>query len=387
MLLSHGALFTPLDLKHRMFRKAAPDAPQNGMLLGGLAPPTPRSEPNGLDALRHEALLASPLAQVVVTTGGLVGLVNRQAEQLFGLSPNDVGRPFRDLDVSYRPLELRRYIEQAQAERRTVRVADVSLNRAGLPISLEIQVSPLVDASGAVLGTTVAFHDVTEARRLHDELEVTNRQLETAYEELQSTNEELETTNEELQSTVEELETTNEELQSTNEELETMNEELQSTNDELQTINDELQDRTGELDTAKGFLEAILTSLRAAVVVLNTELTVRVWNQQAQELWGLRPEEAVGQHFLNLDIGLPTEQLRSLIRRTLADEAGPQEATVGAVNRRGRSIDVRVLASTLRTGPAITGTILAMEGVDGSGPVADRPIDRRSAGGRPSGVE
>ena len=201
----------------------------------------------------------------MITSDGLVALVNRQAEQLFGVSAHDVGRPFRDLEVSYRPLELRRHIDQAQTERRTVRLTDVALNRGGAVTSLEIQVSPLVNGTSEVVGATVAFHDVTDFRRLQDELEQANRQLETAYEELQSTNEELETTNEELQSTVEELETTNEELQSTNEELETMNEELQSTNDELQTINDELQDRTGELDAANGFLETILTSLRAGV--------------------------------------------------------------------------------------------------------------------------
>jgi two-component system CheB/CheR fusion protein len=293
-------------------------------------------------------------------------MVNRQAEHLFGMSPSDVGRPFRDLEVSYRPLELRRHIEQAQIERRTMRITDVSLNRGGRVTRLEIQVSALVDRAGEVLGASVTFHDVTDFRRLQDELELANRQLETAYEELQSTNEELETTNEELQSTVEELETTNEELQSTNEELETMNEELQSTNDELQAINDELQDRTGDLDAANGFLETIFTSLRAGVVVLNTELQVRIWSRQAQELWGLRPEEAVGQHFLNLDIGLPTDRLRSLIRRTLADEDGSQEATVGAVNRRGRSIEVRVLGSGLKTAAGeVTGVILTMEGVEG----------------------
>jgi two-component system, chemotaxis family, CheB/CheR fusion protein len=159
-------------------------------------------------------------------------------------------------------------------------------------------------------------------------LQQSHQELETAYEELQSTNEELETTNEELQSTVEELETTNEELQSTNEELETMNEELQSTNDELQAINDELQDRTGDLDRANGFLETILTSLRAGVVVVDPDLHVQVWNQQAQELWGLRPEEAIGQHFLNLDIGLPTELPRPMIRQTLAETADVGELVV-----------------------------------------------------------
>ena len=376
MLLSHGALFAPVDLRRRVFQKAARANDANGTALGDVAVPPARTELTGLDSLRNEALLATPLAQVVVTEEGLVALVNRQAEQMFGLSGHDVGRPFRDLEISYRPVELRRYIEQAQAERRTVRIADVALLGGPQNPSLEVEVSPLIGTTNDVLGAAVSFHDVTAFRRLQDELELTNRQLETAYEELQSTNEELETTNEELQSTVEELETTNEELQSTNEELETMNEELQSTNDELQTINDELQDRTGELDTTNGFLEAILTSLRAGVVVLTPELHVRVWNRQAQELWGLRPDEVVGQHFLNLDIGLPTDRLRTLIRRTLAGEDGPQEETIAAVNRRGRGIEVRVLGSALsgRTDTA-AGIILTMERVDGQQAADDRPLD------------
>jgi two-component system CheB/CheR fusion protein len=366
MLLSHGALFAPVDLKRRVFHRAGRHAPPNGGALGDVTPPAARPEPAGLDELRDEALLAAPLAQVVVTAEGLVALINRRAEQLFAVSSRDVGRPFRDLEVSYRPLELRRHIEQAQAERRTVRLEDVSHSRGGELMSLEIQVSPLVGRGNEILGATVAFAEVTDLHRLKDELEQTNRQLETAYEELQSTNEELETTNEELQSTVEELETTNEELQSTNEELETMNEELHSTNDELQTINDELQDRTGELNRANGFLEAILVSLRAGVIVLDIQLHVVVWNRHAHELWGLRQDEAVGQHFLNIDIGLPTDQLRPLIRRTLSGEDGPQEALLAAVNRRGRSIAIRVLSSPLQMGgAAVSGVILTMEEIDG----------------------
>jgi two-component system CheB/CheR fusion protein len=370
MLLSHGTLFTPVELKRRIFRRAARATPQTGLLMTAVTPPPARPEPMGLDALRNEALLAGAVAQVVVTADGLVGLVNRQAELLFGISDRDVGTPFRDLELSYRPLELRRHIEQAQAEQRTVRISDVSYVRGGEVCSFEIQVSPLVGGAD-VLGVAVLFHDVTGYRRLQDELEQANRQLETAYEELQSTNEELETTNEELQSTVEELETTNEELQSSNEELETMNEELHSTNDELQTINDELQDRTLELDRANGFFGAILTGLHTAVVVLNPELRVRVWNSQAQELWGLRADEAVGQHFLNLDIGLPTEQLRPLVRRALGGESGPHDATVDAVNRRGRSVAVRVLVNALNgvmpgapPGVEDTSVILVMEETD-----------------------
>jgi two-component system, chemotaxis family, CheB/CheR fusion protein len=206
------------------------------------------------------------------------------------------------------------------------------------------------------------FLDVTGSRRLQDELGHANRQLESAYEELRSTNEELETTNEELQSTVEELETTNEELQSTNEELETMNEELQSANDELQSINDELRDRTGELDALNEFLEAVFVSLRAGVVVIGPDLQVRVWNRRCEDLWGLRAEEAVGQHFLNLDIGLPTDLLRPMIRQLLGSEDGSQEARLPSVNRRGRQIGVRVVGTPLRrNGAGTTGVILVMD--------------------------
>ena len=366
MLLSHGALFTPVDLRRRTFHKALRAGTGGGTVLGDPGPYALRSEPTGLDALRSEAVLAGPLAQVVLTADGVVATVNRQAEVLFGVSPRDVGRPFRDLDVSYRPLELRRHIEQAQTDRRTVRVFDITHHRGSEAMNLEVQVTPLLRDGVEVLGVSVTFHDATEAHRLQDELEQANRQLETAYEELQSTNEELETTNEELQSTVEELETTNEELQSTNEELETMNEELRSTNDELQTINDELHDRTDELDRANEFQEAILTGLRAGVVVLGPQMQVQVWNTHAQELWGLRREEAVGQHFLNLDIGLPTEALRPLIRRALGGE-GPYEMAVAAVNRRGRSIEVRVLGGALRgADESPVGVILTMEDVDGT---------------------
>jgi two-component system, chemotaxis family, CheB/CheR fusion protein len=295
-------------------------------------------------------------------------MVNRQAEHLFGMSPSDVGRPFRDLEVSYRPLELRRHIEQAQTERRTMRITDVSLNRGGTVTRLEIQVSALVDGTGEVLGASVAFHDVTDFRRLQDELELANRQLETAYEELQSTNEELETTNEELQSTVEELETTNEELQSTNEELETMNEELQSTNEELQTINQEVRERSDELTRLNAFLESILTSLRGGVVMLDRNLQIHKWNHRAEDMWGLRSEEVLRKNFLNLDIGLPVEQLKAPVRACLTREAEYLEVVLDGTNRRGKAVRVKVTCTQLAgvNGKEPEGVILVMEETDGT---------------------
>jgi two-component system, chemotaxis family, CheB/CheR fusion protein len=231
--------------------------------------------------------------------------------------------------------------------------------------NIEVQISPMMDsARGTMLGASVTFTDVTRYHQLQEEVEHSNQELETAYEELQSTNEELETTNEELQSTIEELETTNEELQSTNEELETINEELQSTNEELQTINEELRRRTEELNQVNSFLESILKSMRGGVVVIDTDFSIQIWNHRAEDLWGLRSTEVYQTNFLNLDIGLPTERLRAMIRSCLSGELEYDVMTLAATNRRGKAIQCRVACTVLHgIDSYIRGVILLMEEV------------------------
>ena len=140
-----------------------------------------------------------------------------------------------------------------------------------------------------------------------------------------------------------------------------MNEELQSTNEELSTINDELQQRTDELNETNAYLEGILSSLNAAVVVLDRELVVRGWNAGARELWGLIEDEVRGKNFL--DIGLPVEQLRKQIRSALSGEQH-EPVTLPAINRRGRQIECRVVATALGQEDEVHGVILMMEAVD-----------------------
>ena len=334
MLLGHASLFTPLDLKRRFFTKVIGEDPRTV--------PQPRLDLVDVDRVLEAALAASPVAQVVLSTDSRLVLANDSATQLFGLSARDLGRPFQDLDLSYRPVDLRTSIDLADSERRDVWLREIEWTRApGERAWYDVQVIPLGTIDRGV-GVSIHFHDVTRHRRLHDELEQTHRQLETAYEELQSTNEELETTNEELQSTVEELETTNEELQSTNEELETMNEELQSMNDELQTMNEELRDRTTALNDVNGYFDSVLTGLQAGVVVVDPELRVITWNRQAEDLWGLRADEVTGHHLLNLDIGLPVDEIRPLVRAALADGSEPQTRDLAARNRRGRDVTIRL---------------------------------------------
>ena len=361
-LMTHNQLFAPIDLKRRVSRKVRGGRERafNGS-KGLLA--VNGGEGRSLPLLLKEAALeTSPYAFLVLDRTGNVVFINDRARLLFGLSSADVGRPFQDLQLSYRPVELRSVIEQASAEHRPIAVKDIEWRTpSGELRTFDLQVTLLADVVQGPLGTSLSFTDTTLYRRLQAELEHANQELETAYEELQSTNEELETTNEELQSTVEELETTNEELQSTNEELETMNEELQSTNEELHTINDELRERGDQLNTANAFLNSVLTSLKGGVAVVDRDLKVLGWNRRAEELWGLRSDEVNGQHLLNLDIGLPLDQLRPVLRSSLGGD-GHQTLQLDAINRRGRPVQVRVTCSPL-TGVAddVRGVIIHME--------------------------
>jgi two-component system CheB/CheR fusion protein len=306
-----------------------------------------------------------------VDSAGYVVAANDRCRQLFGVRVDDLGRPLQDLEVSYRPVELRGLIEESYRDRRAVTAQNVEwAPPGGSSRWFTVQVIPLWDPLGAVVGANVIFADVTAGKQLQAELQQSKHELETAYEELQSSNEELETTNEELQSTVEELETTNEELQSTNEELETMNEELQSSNEEMETVNAEIRDRGAELDRANAFLETVLTSLQVGVVVVDQEIVIRTWNRSAENIWGLRSDEVVGTNFLNLDSGLPTEKLRNMVRACLSGAEARQQETIPAINRRGREIECRVtclpLAPREREATGVRGAILLMEEVPGA---------------------
>jgi two-component system, chemotaxis family, CheB/CheR fusion protein len=367
MLLNHADRFVPVDLRKRLFRKASPAILDSGN-PGGWGGDVMGREPTG-GRIEGAALSSGPVAQLAIDLSDKLRVANAAAEALFNLRPRDVGRPFQDLEVSYRPVELRSRIEQVRKELRPVELHDVEWQRAGgiEPAYYDVSIVPLFAAPGDSIGVAVSFIDVTRYRRVRDELAYANTELERSYEELQSLNEELETTNEELQSTNEELETTNEELQSTNEELETMNEELQSTNDELQVINEELRGRTEELDQTNSFLGSVLRSLGSAVIVLNEDMRVRVWSPGAEDLWGLRPEEAESRELMSLDIGLPVVEIAPRLRQLLSSAAQDGALTalthqVTAVNRRGKTVELQIAASPMRTEEGgISGIILVID--------------------------
>ncbi len=318
MLLTHANLFTPIDLKHRIFTKVPRASRREQMMIMAQAgEPEAAAQAGQFGRLREAAFEVVPTAQLVVDKNGNLVLANETARSLFGLTQADLGRLLQDLELSYRPVELRSLIDAAYAKGLPMTLKEAERRLPGGEVQyLDVRVTPLRE-NGGFAGVGISFLVVTEVKKLKEVYERSKQELETAYEELQSTNEELETTNEELQSTVEELQTTNEELQSTNEEMETMNEELQSTNEELQTMNDELQQQTLERDRLNTFLESILSSVNVGVVVVDKALNVELWNKEAKNLWGLPTDEVVGRPFLKLDIGLPVKKMKEPLKTFL----------------------------------------------------------------------
>jgi len=355
-------LFEPVDLKRRVFAPLPRSGDFRNRLLTLMRDTDDgdTSPAHLTERLRETGFELSPVAQVVVQRDGRLAFANGRARSLFRLTARDLRRPFSELEISYRPVELRSLIDRAYETKAPATLEEVPLADGGETYFYEVQVVPMIGVDG-VVGTSITFNDVTRYKRMQEAAEGAQTQLATAFETEQSSAEELETTNEELQSTNEELETTNEELQSTNEELETLNEELQATNEELETLNEELRRRTYDLDRANQVMEGVLEQVRVAIVVVDPELQIEAWSERAEQLWGLSAERVIGKNLLALDIGFPVAELKEPVRGCLAGTADGFELEVEAVNRLGERIRCRVTCAALRDGRSVRGAMVVME--------------------------
>lgn len=345
--LARSALFRPIETKHRVFAKVQQD--WRRPIAGFSTNRAPRFDPPMADVRLLETVVdEAGTAMLVVDAAGAVVLANHPARILLGVGAGDMGRPFQDLPISYRPMELRGPIEEVFRQKRVLRLEDQEyrLNQSEV-MRLTIDLRPLLSADGNVHAVLLIFHDHTRMHTLQRELEAAQENLEQSIEELQSANEELETTNEELQSTNEELETTNEELQSTNEELETLNEEARSSNEEMESVNEELRLHAEQASSYRYYLESVLRAMNGGIVVIDQQHSIQTWNRWSENSWGLRAEDVIGTAFEALDIGLPVHQLRDAL--SLVKHGGEEQVDhqLEGVDRRGRRIVCRVRISQL----------------------------------------
>jgi two-component system CheB/CheR fusion protein len=76
-------------------------------------------------------LSSGPVVQLAVDLADKLKVAIAAAESLFNLRPRDLGRPFSELEVSYRPAELRSRIEKVKTELRPQELHDVEWLRSG----------------------------------------------------------------------------------------------------------------------------------------------------------------------------------------------------------------------------------------------------------------
>jgi two-component system CheB/CheR fusion protein len=124
-------------------------------------------------------------------------------------------------------------------------------------------------------------------KQLEEELAALREDMRTILEEQEAANEELQSVNEEIVSS-------NEELQSINEELETSKEELESSNEELLTINQELQMRNEQLAEIQEYSEAIYTTIRESLLILDKNLRIKNANIAFYKTFKVTEEETEG---------------------------------------------------------------------------------------------
>jgi len=224
--------------------------------------------------------------------------------------------------------------------------------------------------------------DIREKERLRSELETReqetaalNEELTAANEEITATNEELMATNDELSEAREELAVVNESLehrvvertkalqdseeetQALNEELTAINEELAATNEELMTTNEDLAESERRLQTMlddlrqaderSAKLAAIVESSDDAIIGKNLEGLVTSWNRGAEQIFGYREDEVVGQSVLLL---IPEDRHHEepvILGRLRNGERLDHYETVRRT-KDGRLIDVSLTISPIR---------------------------------------
>jgi PAS domain-containing protein len=147
MLLTHTNLFSPLNLKHRIFSKVSTANLRDRLLvLVQAGDEEASSRLSKHIRLRELAFDLAPIAQIVVDKNGFLVLLNDQARSLFGLSTKDLSRPFQDLEISYRPTELRSLIERAYTERCPVSINNVERYLSNAEIQyFDVRIVPLLD--------------------------------------------------------------------------------------------------------------------------------------------------------------------------------------------------------------------------------------------------
>ena len=331
---THTALFAPLHLKARLFRRRESLLPAEPVAFPASFVPALPGMPKestilkpatNLQSLADQLLLQhfSPPAVLTNDKGDILyisGRTGKYLEPAAGKANWNIFAMAReglqfDLGIAF---------QKALRQNAAVTVKGLKVSEEGAAQTVDLTVQAITEPEALRGMVMIVFTGVPtppaikapsrsrtkasgDARvaELEQELRQLRQELQTTREEMQSSQEELKSTNEELQST-------NEELQSTNEELTTSREEMQSLNEELQTVNAEQQSKMDDLARINNDMRNLLNSTEIVTVFLDNDLHVRRFTPGANQLFKLIPG----------DVGRPLSDIASdLLYPGMAEEA------------------------------------------------------------------
>jgi len=222
-------------------------------------------------------------AMISKTLDGVITNWNSSAEKLFGYAADEaIGQSMSLVIPPDRQEEWVEIVARLRVGEIVKNYETTRVRKDGTSIEVSVTVSPILDAERRNIGVTAIFHDITEQKRMIEdlatrsqELENSNKKLATRSQQLENSNKKLATRSQELEGSVEELATRSQELEGSVEELATRSQELESSNkklatrsQELESSNKKLATRTQQLERTRSRLRAIIDASQDAMLLL-----------------------------------------------------------------------------------------------------------------------
>lgn len=197
-VVTNRQIFTPVNLKHRVFTKGLNLELEERLLI------TPKSnQKQALDTITTQtyiwqtAYATSPFAQLAVDIKGCLVVANEQANALFGLTPDALNRPFRELEPG-KLVTSHASMRTFYRDRRSATLKNIEWITTNSTKYLDIFSAPIFSHNKYFLGVNLTFIDASDRQRQAAELERANLNLARVSETLELTKDTLESTQKEL---------------------------------------------------------------------------------------------------------------------------------------------------------------------------------------------
>ena len=100
---------------------------------------------------------------------------NQGAERIYGYSAAEIiGKPISILIEPDRPDEMPKILDRIKRGQKIDHYETVRVGKGGKQINISLTISPLKDASGKIIGASTIARDITERKRIEEELRVTS---------------------------------------------------------------------------------------------------------------------------------------------------------------------------------------------------------------------